>query len=99
MAKKETQVSEEAVTNAAPEAPEGAVPESISLADLQVLLNIVDLASKRGAFQGSELSQVGAMFDKLNAFLSYVGEQQAAAAAEAEAAEGEAPAEEAPAEE
>ena len=84
MAKAKTQVTEEAVTNASPEAPQGAVPESISLADLQVLLNIVDLASKRGAFQGSELSQVGAMFDKLNAFLSYVGEQQAAAAAEAD---------------
>jgi len=85
---------EEQVSNAEAPAPEAGVPESISLADLQVLLNIVDLASKRGAFQGAELSQVGAMFDKLNAFLSYVGEQQAAAA-EAEGAEQpEAPAEE-----
>jgi len=57
------------------EAP--AVPESISLNDLGLLLNIVDLASKRGAFQGAELSQVGAIFDKLNAFLTYVAEQQA----------------------
>jgi hypothetical protein len=84
MAKQEA-VAEEAV--AAGEAPaEQAVPESISLNDLQLLLQIVDLASKRGAFGGAELTQVGSIFDKLNAFLSYVAEQQAAAA---EAEEGE----------
>ena len=54
-------------------------PESISLNDLQLLLQIVDLASSRGAFRGAELTQVGAIFDKLNAFLSFIAEQQAAA--------------------
>lgn len=63
-----------------------ATPESISLNDLGLLLNIVDLASKRGAFQGAELSQVGAIFDKLNAFLTFVAEQQAEAAEGDEAA-------------
>lgn len=62
------------------------VPESISLNDLQLLLNIVDLASQRGAFRGTELTQVGTIFDKLNAFLSFIAEQQAAAR-EAEAAQ------------
>ena len=61
------------------------VPESISLQDLQVLLQIVDLASSRGAFRGAELTQVGAIFDKLNAFLSFIAEQQKARA-EAEVA-------------
>lgn len=84
MAKQEA-VAEEAVTEEAV-ANEQAVPESISLNDLQLLLQIVDLASKRGAFGGAELTQVGGIFDKLNAFLSYVAEQQAAAA---EAEEGE----------
>jgi len=56
------------------------VPESISLQDLQVLLQIVDLASSRGAFRGAELTQVGAIFDKLNAFLSFIAEQQKARA-------------------
>jgi hypothetical protein len=55
---------------------ESAVPESISLQDLQVLLQIVDLASSRGAFRGPELTQVGAIFDKLNSFLSFISEQQ-----------------------
>jgi hypothetical protein len=54
------------------------VPESINLSDLAVLLQVVDLATQRGAFRGAELSQVGALFDKLNAFLSYVQAQQQA---------------------
>jgi hypothetical protein len=49
------------------------------LQDLQVLLQIVDLASSRGAFRGAELTQVGAIFDKLNAFLSFIAVQQQAA--------------------
>lgn len=66
-------------------APETAgAPESISLTDLQLLLQIVDLASSRGAFRGAELTQVGAIFDKLNAFLSFIAEQQAAESEEQE---------------
>ena len=85
----EKNVSEESVV----ETPEGTdmgneaqQPESISLQDLQTLLQIVDLSSQRGAFRGAELTQVGVIFDKLNTFLTYVAEQQASAA---EAAEGE----------
>ena len=69
---------------------EGAQVDSISLNDLQVLANIVDLASQRGAFRGNELTQVGAVFDKLSAFLQQVAAAQAANAE----GEGETPAEE-----
>lgn len=69
-----------AAPEASAEAPEQSVPESVNLSDLGTLLQIVDLATQRGAFRGAELSQVGAVFDKLNAFLSYVQEQQAAQA-------------------
>lgn len=55
---------------------ETTAPESISLQDLQLLLQIVDLASSRGAFRGAELTQVGKIFDKLNTFLSFIAEQQ-----------------------
>jgi len=68
----------EEVDTPALEPTEKAVPESISLNDLQVLLQIVDLASQRGAFRGAELTQVGAIFDKLNAFLTFIAEQQKA---------------------
>ena len=54
------------------------------LQDLQLLGQIVDLASQRGAFRGNELSQVGAVYDKLSAFLGYVAEQQEANAEEGE---------------
>lgn len=69
-----------------PEAEAGAeagIPESINLSDLGTLLQIVDLSTQRGAFRGAELTQVGAVFDKLNTFLAYVQAQQA----EQEAAE------------
>ena len=96
----ENKVNEEVV-----DAPEGAdvnlegesdAPESIGLSDLQLLAQIVDLASQRGAFRGNELTQVGAVFDKLTGFLQNVADKQAEAAEGAEG-EAEAPAE-APAE-
>lgn len=78
-------MTEEAVAEQVEEAVDAPAQEdtSISLNDLQVLANIVDLASQRGAFRGNELTQVGAVFDKLSAFLAQV------AAAQAEQAEGE----------
>jgi hypothetical protein len=42
---------------------------NLELTDLQNLLMIIDVASQRGAFKGPELSQVGAVFDKVNQFL------------------------------
>ena len=39
-------------------------PTALSLNDLGVLANIIDLASSRGAFRGAELTQVGAAYEK-----------------------------------
>ena len=89
MAKNEEVVAEEVVapaetTETAETAEQGQTGiDSISLQDLQVLANVVDLATQRGAFRGNELTQVGAVFDKLSGFLQQV------AAAQAENAEGE----------
>ena len=47
-------------------------PTQITIADLDTLRNIVDLASTRGAFRGAELTQVGAIYDKLTAFLDAI---------------------------
>ena len=58
-------------------------PTQITIADLDTLKNIVDLASSRGAFRGAELTQVGAIYDKLSAFL---GEIVAQAQAQQQAA-------------
>lgn len=56
----------------------------ITVADLGALQGIVDLAASRGAFRGTELTQVGAIYDKLTTFLNDVM-AQAKAAAEADA--------------
>ena len=90
MAKKE-QVQETVENQEQVSTEEQQVPESVSLNDLQLLANIVDLASQRGAFRGAELSQVGSVFDRLQKFLGFVAKQQE----EREQAEAEASSEEA----
>ena len=68
-------------------------PVQLTIADLQLLARIVDLASRRGAFQAAELSQVGDSYNKLAGFLAYVESvQKKDEAAVAPAAEVTAPA-------
>ncbi len=66
--------TEEKVSVAAAEAETTASVEPVQLtvADLQLLAQVVNLASRRGAFQASELSQVGDVYNKLAGFLAYV---------------------------
>ena len=54
--------------------------QPITVADLDALRSIIDLAATRGAFQGAELSQVGAVYDKLTTFLNSVVAQAQASA-------------------
>lgn len=58
----------------------------ITVADLDAIRGIIDVAVKRGAFGAAEVGTVGAVFNKLTAFLDSVVEQ-AKAAQEAEANE------------
>ena len=53
-------------------------PVQLTIADLQLLSRIVDLASRRGAFQAGEMSQVGDAFNKLSGFLAYIESTQKA---------------------
>lgn len=104
--KKKTEATEETVApeTVAPETvdtnvntDETQVPDSIGLADLQILAQIVDLSTQRGAFRGNELTQVGAVYDKLTTFLNYVAEANAKKEAEENGeapVEGDAPVEE-----
>jgi len=82
----ETQVPAQAETETTQE------PVQLTIADLQLLARIVDLASRRGAFQAAELSQVGESFNKLSSFLNYVEsvQKKEAEAAGETAAEAEA---------
>lgn len=61
---------------------------NITIADLGLLKNIIDLAATRGAFQASEMRQVGEVYDKLSAFLeAVVAQAQAQESSNAEASE------------
>jgi hypothetical protein len=71
-AKKVTQPESAVNTEAAPETTTSIEPVQLTVADLQLLARIVDLASRRGAFQAGEMSQVGDAYNKLASFLSYV---------------------------
>lgn len=48
----------------------------LTIADLQAVQQIIDLASRRGAFQAGELAQVGTAYNKLSVFLEYVAAVQ-----------------------
>jgi hypothetical protein len=83
-----TEVQNEEVS--APEAEAPQIP-TLDLRDLAVVLNLLNAAIKRGAYEPSELTSVGATYGKLEAFLKYQAQRQAAAGeTEAEATEGEA---------
>lgn len=66
-----------------------ATTPSITLPDISNAVRIIDAAAERGAFRGNELSQVGAVRDRLAAFLAAVapepeGEANASSDEEAE---------------
>jgi len=66
----ESQVEEQAV--------DSQDPVNITIADLQGLVSLIDVASSRGAFRGAELSAVGTLYTKLATFLQQIlGSQQA----------------------
>ena len=76
------------VTTAAEVAQEAPATETpvaevqLTITDLQLLARIVDLASRRGAFQAPELTQVGEAYDKLAGFLAYIESVQTKNSAE-----------------
>jgi hypothetical protein len=63
-------------------APEQTELPSVTVNDLVNVYNIIDLASKRGAFQANELSSVGAVANKVKSFVDHVQAAQKAAADE-----------------
>ena len=61
---------------------ENTTENQITVADLNLLKNIVDLASTRGAFRAGEMKEIGTVYTKLSTFLEAVVAQ---AQAESEA--------------
>lgn len=44
----------------------------LNISDLQNIKTLIEVAVRRGTFNAAELSSVGAVFDRLNVFLSSV---------------------------
>ena len=63
---------------AATEAPktQAGVGAELTVQDLNVLKQIIDVASQRGAFRANEMAMVGATYNKLEAFLKIVEQSQ-----------------------
>lgn len=72
MAKKETQVQAEETQ------PQQTAP-SLSLQDLITVAQIIQITTQRGAFRAEELENVGALYNKLVAFLEASGAIQRSA--------------------
>lgn len=53
----------------------------LTVNDLSNLRALIDIAVKRGAFNASEISGVGVVYDRLNNFLTNIANQQKSAEA------------------
>jgi hypothetical protein len=67
MAKKETQAAAPAAEQPVQQAP------GLTLQDLVLVAQIIQLTSQRGAFKAEELADVGGLYNKLVAFLQSTG--------------------------
>jgi hypothetical protein len=73
--KTEEQVSAEAT--ATPETNDSQAPAAeLTVQDLQAIKAIIDVASQRGTFKPNEMTTVGSVYTKLEAFLEAVAAQQ-----------------------
>jgi hypothetical protein len=68
MAKKETKSATPVVEQPAQQSAPG-----LTLQDLVLVAQIIQLTAQRGAFKAEELTQVGGLYDKLVAFLQSTG--------------------------
>lgn len=73
----ETTTKEQVVDKKAP-ASQPAEQEQIELTinDLTAIKQIIDVASSRGSFKPSEMTVIGTVYTKLEAFLNAVAQQQ-----------------------
>ena len=69
-----------------PEATEAPTDEQgLNLSDIRACVTIIDIVTKRGAFEGAELADVGSVRNRLDNFLKAAAEAQAPVEDEVEA--------------
>ena len=59
-----------------PPAPAGENSLELTVNDLQLLRQTIEVATSRGAFKANEMMTVGTVFNKLETFLAAVSKQQ-----------------------
>ena len=66
---------------------EGEAPaeQGLNLSDIRACVTIIDIVTKRGAFEGAEMADVGQVRNRLDNFLKAAAEAQAPAEGEAKA--------------
>ena len=71
MAETKTETTAKTEAQPAPEANPQAGPGigDLSIADLKNIATVIDVASTRGAFRANEMATIGAVYNKLQAFL------------------------------
>jgi len=64
--------------------PEGEAPaeQGLNLSDIRACVTIIDIVTKRGAFEGAEMADVGQVRNRLDNFLKAAAEAQAPAEGE-----------------
>ncbi len=67
----------------ATQAPEG--EQGLNLSDIRACVTIIDIVTKRGAFEGVEMADVGLVRNRLDNFLKAAAEAQAPTEDEVEA--------------
>ena len=82
-------MSDENKTEAQQPATEQAPAPDLTVQDLTAMKSIIDVASTRGAFKPNEMTTVGTVYSKLEAFLNAVQAQQEAQTEAQEAPTGE----------
>lgn len=82
-------MSDENKTEAQQPATEQAPAPDLTVQDLTAMKSIIDVASTRGAFKPNEMTTVGTVYSKLEAFLNAVQAQQEAQTEAQEAPAGE----------
>lgn len=72
-----TEKTETQKEQAAPQSTAQETKQSVDLTvqDLAMMKNIIDLSAQRGAFKPAEMAAVGNVYNKLSAFLESVSQQ------------------------
>ena len=58
--------------------------QGLNLSDIRACVTIIDIVTKRGAFEGAEMADVGSVRNRLDNFLKAAAEAQAPVETEAE---------------